>query len=145
MSFFKSQVSSPLNFASPFSAMTHNSFETFSLKLYALDKNNNKKNKTKQTNQCTIFQIFEGSNGSWPNSSCHLWNNRVGVYSNFALLSSLIKDNSSVFFLPQTLDKKSPSKWNFWVENSPKFSCHIWNHMSYFSLNFASLFTVMRD
>ena len=141
-------------FASPPSLMTHNSSETFQLKLYALDKKKKKKSKKKknsnrktkkQTNQCAIFQIFEGSNGSSPNSSCHLWSNRVAVYSNFAFIFSVIKDNSSVFFLAQTLDRKSPSKWNFWFESSSNFSCHIWNHMSYFSLDFASLFRIMRD
>ena len=42
----------------------------------------------------------------------------------------------SLYFLAQTsytLDKNSPSKWNFWTfewlgENSPNFSYHIWNH-----------------
>ena len=36
MSFFKSQVSFPLNFASHFSVMTHNSSENFQLKHYML-------------------------------------------------------------------------------------------------------------
>ena len=41
-----------------------------------------------------------------------------------------------LYFLAQTsytLDKNSPSKWNFWTfewfgENSPNSSCYIWNH-----------------
>ena len=60
----------------------------------AKQKTKNRKTK-KQASQCTIFQIFEGSNGSSPN---------------LALIFSLIKDNSFVFFLAQTLDQKSPSK-----------------------------------
>ena len=38
MSFFKPQVSFPLNFASPFSVMALNSSEIFLLKHYALDR-----------------------------------------------------------------------------------------------------------
>ena len=95
---------------------------------------------TKRVHQSTIFQTFECSNESSPNSSCHFWNHKVRVYSNFASLFSVMKDNSSVFFLAQTsytLDKNSPSKWNFWTfewlgENSPNSSCHFWNQESVF-------------
>ena len=82
----------------------------------------------------------------WPDldSSCHFWNQKVRVYSNFALQFRVMKDNSSAFFelKPHTLDKNSPLKWNFWTSEwlgeslKPKVS---------FSLNFASLFNVMRD
>ena len=63
MSFFKLRVSFPLNFASPFSVMTHNSpfsimtnnsSEIFQLKHYMLC--------TKKAHECTIFQTFESSN-----------------------------------------------------------------------------------
>ena len=57
---------------------------------------------TKRAHQSTIFQTFECSNESSPNSSCHFWNHKVRVYSNFASLFSVMKDNSSVFFLAQT-------------------------------------------
>ena len=64
----------------------------------------------------------------------------VRVYSNFASLFRVMKDYCFVFFIAQTLytlDKKSPSKWNFqnfeWLdENSPNSSCHIKNHKSVF-------------
>ena len=52
---------------------------------------------TKRGHQRTIFHIFESSNESSPNSSCHFWNNKVMVYSSFASLFSVMKDNSSVF------------------------------------------------
>ena len=95
---------------------------------------------TKRNHHCTIFQTFECSNESLPNSSCHFWNYKVKVYSNFASLFSVMKDNSSVFFLAQTsytLDKNSPSKWNFqtfeWLgENSPNSLCNVWNYKSGF-------------
>ena len=132
MIFFKSRVSFPLNFASSFSVMTHNSSEVLWLKYYMLW--------TERAHQRTIFQTFECSNESSPNSSCHFWNHRVRAYSIFASLFRVIKDNSSVFFLAQTwhtLDKKSPSKWSFqtfeWLrENSPNSSCPIWNYKSVF-------------
>ena len=88
------------------------------------------------------LQTFGCSNESSPNSSCHFWNDRVRVYSKFASLFSVMKDNSSVFFLAQTsytLDKNSPLKWNWnfqtfeWMgEKSPNSSCHNWNHKSVF-------------
>ena len=68
MLFFKPQVSFPLNFASPFSVMTHNSSEIFWLKHNML--------LTKRVHQCTDFQIFECSNESLPNFSCHFWNHK---------------------------------------------------------------------
>ena len=99
MSFYKPRVSFTLNFASPFSVMTHNSSETFWLKHMIL---------TKRAHQCTICQTFECFNESSPNSSCHFWNHKVRVYSNVASLFPL-------HFLAQTvytLDKNSPLKWN---------------------------------
>ena len=44
------------------------------------------------------FQNFGCSNESSPNSSSHFWNHKVRVYSTFALLFSIMEDNSSVFF-----------------------------------------------
>ena len=44
-----------------------------------------------------IFQTFECSNESSPNSSRHFRNCKVKVYSNFASLFSVMKNNSSVF------------------------------------------------
>ena len=53
---------------------------------------------TKRAHQCTIFQAFGCSNESSPNSSCHFWNRKVRIYSNFTSLFSVMKDNSSAFF-----------------------------------------------
>ena len=50
MSFFKPRVSFSLNFASPFSAMTHNSYKIFWLKHYMLW--------TKRAYQSTIFRLL---------------------------------------------------------------------------------------
>ena len=72
----------------------------------------------------------------------------------FRLLSALIKVHpiscaifvstfsviTPLYFLFQTLytlNKNSPSKWNFWTfewlgKNSQNCSCHIWNHTSHF-------------
>ena len=63
MSFLKLQATFRLNFASLFSVVVHNYSEMFWLKHYMLW--------TKETNKSTIFQTFEGSNGSSPNSLCH--------------------------------------------------------------------------
>ena len=52
----------------------------------------------KVAHHCTKFQIFECSNNSSPNSSCHFWHPKVRVYLNFASLFSVTEDNSSVFF-----------------------------------------------
>ena len=50
MSFYKQQVSFPLNLVSPFSVMTHKYSEMFKLKHYML--------LTKRANQCTIRQTL---------------------------------------------------------------------------------------
>ena len=88
MSFFKPEVSFPLNFASPFRDMTHNSSEIIWLKHYMLW--------TKRARQKTVFQTFECSN-----KIPHVIfadDHKVRVYLNFVSLFSVMKDNSSVFF-----------------------------------------------
>ena len=142
MSFFKPRVSFQLNFATPFSVMTHNSSEIF--KHYMLWK--------KRVHQCTIFQTFWCSNESSPNLLSHFWNHKARTFWKFASLFSVMKDNSSVFFLAQTsysLDKNSPSKWNFqtfsgWVKIH-QIPYVIFETASQFFINFASLFNAMRD
>ena len=99
MSFFKSRVSFHLNFAST----------SWSISLW-----------TKRAHQITNFQIFECFNEISPNSSCQFWNHNVKVYSNFELLFSVTKDNSTVLFYlnPLYLRKKEPIKVkfsDFWV------------------------------
>ena len=93
------------------------------------------------------FQTFGCSNEGSPNFSCSFWNHKVRVYSNVTSLFSVMKDNSSVFFLAQTsytLDKNNPLNWIFWTfewmgENSPNLSCHIWNKTSVFLKLFINL------
>ena len=94
MSLFKPQVNFPLTFASPFSVMTHNSSEIFWLKHYMIW--------TERVHQWTIFQTLEYSNESSPNSSCHFWNHKAMVFSNFALLFSLLRYFPCIF-LAQTI------------------------------------------
>ena len=99
--------------------------------LYALDQ------KSSSTNN---FSDFECCNESSPNSSYRFWDHMVAVYTNFASLFSVMKDNSCLFLwlnTSYTLDKSSPWKWNFWNfewlgENSPNSSCLVWNQESVF-------------
>ena len=88
------------------------------------------------------FQTFGCSNDeSSPNSSCHFWNHKVRVFQILHHCSLPWKITPLYFFSSNsyTLDKNSPSEWNFrtfeWLgENSPNASCHIWNHKSLFLL-----------
>ena len=101
MSFFKPQVSFVLNFAWPFSVMTHTTYDIFQLEHYMLWK--------KRAHQSTIFQTFECSNESSLIASCQFWNRKASVYPNFASLFSVMKLLSiSVAQTLYTLDKKSP-------------------------------------
>ena len=107
---------------------------------------------TKRAHQYIIFQIFEYSNESSPNFSCYFWNHKARVYLNFTSLFSVMKDNSSVFFLAHTtytLNKSSPSNSDFWVV-SALVKIHQIPHVILkpqvsFSLNLASFFNVIRD
>ena len=89
MSFFNPQVSFCLNFATPFSVMTHNSSENFQLKQYMLW--------TKRTHKCTIFTLLGVlMMRVHPNLMPFLKPQGQG-FSNFATLVSAMKDISSVF------------------------------------------------
>ena len=106
---------------------------------------------TKRAHESTNFQVFDCFNESSPNSSCQFWNHSVKVYSNFASMFSVMKDNSSVFFYlkPLYFWQKEPVKVkfsNFWVVGwkLPNTLCQVWNCTSVF-FNFATLFSVMRD
>ena len=107
---------------------------------------------TKEAHHITNFQIFECFNESSPNSSYQFLNHKVKVYSNFVSLFSVTKDNSSVFFLSQTLysGQKEPIEVkfsDFWVFGW-KFTKVLLAYLKLqvsFSLNFPSLFSVMRD
>ena len=109
--------------------------------------------RTKRAHQITNFQIFECFIESSPNSSCQFWNHKVKVYSNFVSLFSVTKDNSSLFFLSQTdilstkgvhIEVKFSDFWVFGWKFTKFFMWYLKLKVS-FSLNFASLFSVMRD
>ena len=89
MSFFKPHFSFCLNFSTPFSVKTQFLWNVLTETVYALEKN---------SPSMYNFQTFGCSNESSPNSSCHFWNHKVRVYSNFASVFSVMKDNSSVLF-----------------------------------------------
>ena len=174
MSFLKPRASFSSNFTSLSTLMGDNSSVLFHLKLYMLSTKGTNQVQifsqmlalkltkflvifqatsqfslqlrfgTKKAHQSTTFQIFECFNESSPNSSCQFWNHKVKVYSNFASLFT-------VFFISNldTLDKNSPSKWNFqtfeWLgENSPNSLSYLKLQAS-FSLKFSSFFSVMRN
>ena len=137
MSFFKPRVSFPLKFASPFSAMIHNSSEIFLLKHYLLW--------TKRAHHCTTFQTFECSNENSPSSSSHVWNHKVRDYSSLhhCLVTWKI---TPLYFLAQKQAMEVKFS-DFWVVgwNFTKFLMSYLKSQNSFSLNFASLFSVMRD
>ena len=68
MSFFKAQVTFPLNFASIFSTIRHNSSVLFLAQHYILS--------SKEPIKEQFFQIFECSSQNSLNSSCQFWNNK---------------------------------------------------------------------
>ena len=106
---------------------------------------------TKRAHQGTNFQIFECFNQNSLNFTCQFWNHKVNVYSNFASLFSVMKYNSSIFFYlkplyfgqKELIKVKFSDFWVFgWKFNKFLMSC-LKLQVS-FSLNFASLFSVMR-
>ena len=107
---------------------------------------------TKRAHQSTNVQIFEGFNESSPSSSCQFWNHKVKFYSNFASLFSVMKDNSSALFYLKLLyfgqKELIQAKFSdFWVAGWKFTKFFIWclKLQVSFSLNFASLFSVIRD
>ena len=135
MSFFKPQVSFPLNFASPFSFMAHNPSETFKLKRYMLW--------TKRVHQWTVFQtvmkvhpiphaIFETTRSGFIQILHH-----CSVSWKITLLYFF---SSNIIYFGQKLS-------NFWVVGW-KFTKFLMSYLKpqvSFSLNFASLFNIMGD
>ena len=107
---------------------------------------------TKRVHQITIFQTFECSNESSPNSSCHFWNHKVRFYSNFPSMFSVMKDNSSVFCISnfvcfgqnEPIEKKF-SDFSVVGWKATKFVMSYLKPQVSFSLNLASLFSVMKD
>ena len=89
MSFSITLVIFPLNFASPFSVMTHDFREIFLLKHYMFC--------IKRAHQCKIFQTILCSNERSANFLSNFGNHKARIYSNFASMVSATKSNSSVF------------------------------------------------
>ena len=92
MSILKWQVNnSSSNFASFFIVMTHNSSLSLKLILFLLW--------TKWSHKSPKFETFKCSVENLPDSLYHFPNHKSVFSSNFALLFSAMKDNSSVLFL----------------------------------------------
>ena len=90
MSLFNPQVSFHLNFATPFSVMTHKSSESFQLKQYMLW--------TKRAHQCTIFRLLGALRMKVPPSLHTMFETIMSGFLDFASLFSASRDNSSLFF-----------------------------------------------
>ena len=130
LSFFKPQVSLPLNFATPFSVMTHNSlkfsnwnistFETFEQK-EAFDVQFFRLLGALMKVHPNPHAIFETTNSRFTQILYHCLV--------FWKITPLYFFSSNFIYFGQN----NPWKWNFWTfewlgENSPNSPCHIWNH-----------------
>ena len=144
ISFFKPQVSFPLNFESPFRVITHNSSEIFWLNYYMLW--------TKRAYQSTIFQTSECSNESSPNSSAIFETTRSGFLQILHHCSVSGKITPLHFFSSNLtyFGQKDPIKVKFSVcwevgRKITKFLMSYLKPKDSFSLNFASFFNIMID
>ena len=105
MTFFK-PITFSLNFASPFSVMTHNFSEMFYLKQFILW--------TKKAYQSTIFQTFEYSNKSSLDFSCHFCPRSQGQgLSKFCMTGQCLERQLLCIFLAQIFGQKEPIKVKF--------------------------------
>ena len=148
MSFFKPQVSFLLNFASPFSIMTHNSSEIFWLIHYSICFGQN------EPINAQFFRLLSALMKVHPIPYTIFETTRSGFIQTLHHCSVSWKMTPVFFFSAQTsytLDQNSPSKWNFWTFQwlrGLKFTKFLISYLKSqvsFSLNFASLFNVMRD
>ena len=85
--FFKPRVSFPSTFTLPFSVMTHNFSEIFLLKHIICSG----QQEPSRVQSCRHLSALMKVHPFF----CNL---KIRIYSNFALLSSVVKGNSSVFF-----------------------------------------------
>ena len=89
---------------------------------------------TKRAHQYTIFRLLGALMKVHPILHAIFETTRSGFFK--FCITVQCNESHLCIFLAQTsytLDKNSPSKWNFWTfewlgENSPNFSYHIWNH-----------------
>ena len=84
---------------------------------------------------------------SLPNSLYHFWNHKVRVYSNFALLFSIMKDNSSVFFQlkPYILWTKVVHRCETFRLLSVCVKIHQLPYVTFENKNFEPIYSVVRD
>ena len=87
--FFRPQVSFPLNFESPFSVITHNSYEIFKILCFG----------QKEPIKVQFFRFLGTLMSVHPIPQCiFAQDHNFWVYSNFASLFSVMEANSYVFF-----------------------------------------------
>ena len=146
MLFFKPQVSFRLNFAIPFSTMTHNSSEISLLKQCMLW--------TKRTHQCTIFRLLGDLMKVHPICHAIFETTRSGCIQILYYCSVSWKINPLYFFSWNVIWfwHKQPTEVIFsegwkWVVRwkFTKFFISYLKPQVSFSLDFASLFSVMGD
>ena len=116
MLILKRQVNSSSNFASFFIVMTHNPTVNFNLILLLLW--------IEGSHQSPNFDIFNYSGENLSYSSCYFPNH---FSSNIASLFRVMKNNSSVFFLGQTINTlHNRNQWNckFLILSSARFKNH---------------------
>ena len=115
-------------------------YQIFQLKRYVLW--------TKRAHQSTTFQTFECSNESSLNSSCHFWNHKVRVYSNFASHSVSWKKtpldfcSSNLVYFGQ---KEIFRLFSGWVKTHQIPHVIFETKNQFFFKYFAPVFRVMRD
>ena len=140
MSFFKTQVSFPLNFASLFIVMTDNSFKNFLAEaLCALDK---------RPIKVQFVKLLSALMKVYPTSHAILDTSRSG-FIQILHHSSLSWKMTSLYFLAEpwyTLDMKVNFS-DFWLIGwkFTKFMMTSLKQYVSFSLNFALFFNVMRN
>ena len=140
MSFAKPQVS----FSSNFSSQCH---ERWLLCIFLSQTTHTLLKRSQLRINFWDFQVLRSKSVKFLMS---LLKRQVCSSPNFVSLVSVMKDNSYVLFLSQTiytLLKRSPLKWNFWVLRS-KFVKFLKSNLKGqvdSSPNFVSLFSVIKD
>ena len=127
MPFFKQGISFPLKSLLPFRVMTHNSTEIFKLKHYML--------LPKRARQCTIFQTLSALMKVHPIPHAIFETTRSGFIQILHHCSVSWKITPLYFFSSNLI---------YFGKFTKSFMSYLKSQVS-FSLNFASLFNVMRD
>ena len=127
MSFFKPQVSFPLNFVTPFIVMTHNSLKISNWNIICFEQ--------KEPMNVQFFRLLGALVKVYPIPHAIFEKTRSG-FIQILHHGSMSRNISALYFLAQTsyiLDKNSPSKWHFWTfewlgDNSANSSYRVWDH-----------------